>query len=388
MNNLTVINIALVFLQIPSLRPFVKYGGEIGLIAWVVVVLAGLWALRQVYLGNWKWAVSALHKPWIGAVLLVCAAIAITILYPIADALKEIGQGSDQDDCTIRIASNLLAGVALYKEATAYTGNICSDGPGIPILLAPLVAIGAYHYASVLGLLCVAVILRIRDGNWYASNLFLLLFFSSLISWELMVVGSDFVFIGCCFYAAFLCLSLPSKRRFDRIALFGAAISGFIISARLAFFYWPILLGFALWPLSKWRAVMAGLVAGMVGLALFVGFGFYHGAGYAPLHLTDMAIEIFDRSGIGMFAIINLVGLILLLKGRRLGPAISPHYFLAIGIAGPMFGLAMVRLMNVAEWSVPEWSAANYVLISMPAVAGLVVACLLNKQCENAITKS
>src|SRR5262252_8939578 len=83
-------------LQIPALRPLAKY---LPLPQFSVPLFLGLALLGTlVLLRPRDWLQRVLRTPWPMALAFGGLCTATLVLYPVADALKQIGRGSDSDD--------------------------------------------------------------------------------------------------------------------------------------------------------------------------------------------------------------------------------------------------------------------------------------------------
>src|SRR5262245_55575565 len=94
-------------LQIPALRPLAKY---LPFSPFSVPLFLGMALLGTlVLLTPLDWLQRVLRTPWPMALATGALCTATLVLYPVADALKQTGRGSDNDDALI------LAGTALAR---------------------------------------------------------------------------------------------------------------------------------------------------------------------------------------------------------------------------------------------------------------------------------
>ena len=129
-----------------ALRPSYKYLGSIWIwIAYVLVALGLIYAVLAVT----KLRLFLLNKPtFTMGVVSLYAALNI-VFYPLADGLKTLRQGQDQDDCTILVIEQLLTLDFPYDQ-TSYFGNPCSPLFGALIPYIPFVAVDAFLLANII----------------------------------------------------------------------------------------------------------------------------------------------------------------------------------------------------------------------------------------------
>ena len=58
----------------------------------------------------------------------LCLVALVAVVYPMADALREVRAGSDQDDCVRELVDNVVVLGAPFGRG--YFGDPCSTGPG------------------------------------------------------------------------------------------------------------------------------------------------------------------------------------------------------------------------------------------------------------------
>ncbi|WP_439815247.1 hypothetical protein [Zavarzinia sp. CC-PAN008] len=301
-------------------------------------------------------------SPWPTLALLCLAGTVALVLYPVADALKLQGRGSDQDDCVIAGVERLLRGLPPYGERT-YLDNPCSPLPGMFALYAPFVMLNLYALGAVTALAAVAATLRARTGDWQVPGVFLLLLLSSAANWELMIAGTDLILLGCGF--ALLALLLPDVARAHRwMPLLELAVfCGLCASSRLNFLplgaMFGLFVGFT-WP----RGGLAFLaVATLVALVPGVLIHAWDPAGFTPFHLIVKSERILGATrpyAAGLALAVALGACILLRRGRL---EMRTAAFLCL--VTPLLTLTLMELAR-RRGDLRAWDGVSYLLPVIP----------------------
>jgi hypothetical protein len=217
--------------------------------------------------------------------------VAVTLLaivnavgYPVADGLKRVGRGSDQDDALILTGERLLAGQRPYAAVT-YLDHRPSPGPGWVLLALPFTVTGLYFLLTPAFVWIAAAAVRAAHGVGPA-NVFLLLLASSPGFWETMIVGSDMFAIGALFVVTAV---LAHSCRSPRTAPWVAALAGLASTSRLPFASIVPLLAAFLWKREHSEGVRFFLIAGGAAAFLHAGFLAWDPAHYWPAHLFAKA---------------------------------------------------------------------------------------------------
>jgi hypothetical protein len=357
----------LVSLQLPALRPLFKdVPASLQPVVLVVLALAAGGCFLLLRSPAWLQRLSrVLDTPWPALVILGLCTAAVVIVYPRADALKLVGRGSDEDDALIAGAAALLHGSYPYAART-YLGNPISPGPGWILLVAPLVATHVYWLLSPIGLALAACSLRVMGQAWRPVNLFLILMGSSLAFWELLVVGSDLIAIGCILLAL-----VGGLQYFKRAIPVLAVVAGMLATSRIAFFYVPVIFGLMLWRTDRRDAVVMLLVGSAICFGLHGWFWHLHPEDYTPLHLV--------AKGRGLLSGARMVGALLACAGAglvilRMATAREDDrlmmLWLSLGV--PALCLALADLAVNARWSAAAWGGASYLVTPLPLLVAWV----------------
>jgi len=365
------------------------------LVGVVLVQLALSLRFFAEYVGSWAWpavyvfyvlvgtgaAVAVLRTPRVRRVvssvwtlgLAVVALVALdSVAYPRADALREVGRGSDQDDCARRMVHNVFAGREPFAEG--YFGDPCSTGPseffvyfpvqawnGWFVVMPALVVLLGYAMLRVLVDTATAVLLSLSQ---FASWMFL----------ELSAVGSDLLVIGWMFGVAVAASYL--HRDHDALAVAGVAAYVFVAASRVPLAV-VVAVSLVLLLLASGRRALR-VVAPTV-----LGTGLLYLAGYAlapdrftPGHLVTKSANILRYLGSGSLLstllVLSLVGLVVVLAFvLHADPrAFVRRHFLALQVV-----LMLTPLVAVAAWDllrrdgqVAEWEAWHYLWLCVPAL--------------------
>jgi hypothetical protein len=144
----------------------------------------------------------------------------VLVAYPRADALREVGRGSDQDDCVRTLVHNVFD--LRNPFGFGYFGDPCSTGPSEFFIYWPVqVSTGFFILAPVLW---TAV------GYWVLSQvtdqavtvLLTLSLFSSWLFLEMSSVGSDMIAIAWLFAAGTVACEQGIRRERPALLLVGA----------------------------------------------------------------------------------------------------------------------------------------------------------------------
>lgn len=352
--------------QIPSLRVFAKYLFVIH--PWLpILFLAAEIGTLLLILGLQSQRIDAcLRSRWLAVGLLLATVVLISVSYPIEQTRKAQKHGSDEDACLIQLANNLFSGHELYAINRSYGGNLCTTGPGIVLLDAPLVFTHLYPYGAPLVLAVVAWMLGAATKNFESANIFLLLFMSSLFSWEVMAEGSDLVVIGCGFVIAIVGAWEGLARGRAGFVLGAALFLGLLSSSRLPFLYLPLVLGLLIWQKDPRLAVKAVALGLAIGFGLAVGAYLWDPSKFSPLHALEKGQRMAGRNGelLGL-AISVLAGLIAVWWARQS----SLEAWLGVTcllVVTPMAIAATAALIKV-HLSLSAWDGATYLMAALPA---------------------
>jgi hypothetical protein len=316
---------------------------------------------------------SVLLKPlgsWIVMGLFIAVLwFAIFRLYFYVDGLAAKGAGATSDDAMIAPIEALKMGRALY-DLEGLLGPPASPGPGWLLLNAPFTYFGhAWPYTlltpayTALGWL----MLRWAGQSVLFANLWLLMMFSGLISWELAVGGYDIIALSVSVMALYLLVERYALGPVTSAGLWIAVAVGVFGTARIVFPYLAPLFGLLIWKFDRRNAVVFTLVALAVTAGVHAAFWFGNQP-YEPFHLLQRGET---RMGPGMMiagalATAACCGLAL----WRMKPTReSALGWFTLCLTTPFVFIALGELIDL-DFAFFRWEGGNYLL---PAVA---TACL------------
>ncbi|WP_433929691.1 hypothetical protein AB3662_38485 [Sorangium cellulosum] len=213
-----------------------------------------------------------------------------------------------------------------------------------------------------LALAATVLALRFTQHGWSRTNTLILSLFSFALLWELAATGNDLPTWGLLVLCAALVLEQPRISKGLLVAL--TALLGCLATARMAFFYVPLLIGFSLLPVKPRRAVVVAVGGTAIALLLHAVFWRMNPPRYPPLHLMGQARWLL--SGSSLIVALGFLGVVAAWMLRR-WRAWPPPLHLAWGPGAPMLVLAAADLLQ--RGSLPRWKGATYLVTSLPAVA-------------------
>lgn len=369
-----------ILLQLPAFRSFNKYipANVYPFIFFYLITLFIFYA-SILHLGLLhRICIRLLNNGWATLMLFVLATLINYFVYPIADGMKAQMMGSDQDDALIQAGLRLVAGQNPY-EARTYFGNPASPGPGWVILVLPFIMSGSYFLLTPVFITCVAIFIRLISGNFYKANLFIVLLMSSIMFWDLLVIGSDVIAIGCLFVGCVVAVYYKWNKK-GLFLLGSAALVSLAATSRIVFVYIIPLIGVFLWRRSSLASIKFMIYSGLI--LFFIHFGFYiwNPGAYTPLHLLNkggmllgpklMVVVALCCAIVGFYTILNVED-----KFE------SWVFFLWLCLITP---LAFVSISDLAgrSYAFAQWEGANYLMVTTPVY--LAYICLSLPVVENA----
>jgi hypothetical protein len=360
------VSLGLLFLLVfSSLRPAFKYlKGLPEFLAFALLVLSLLllWISRR-SIGSFLRALS--RSGYFQILLILMMGVVTAIFYPMADALKYQGLGQDQDDCLIQGSLALAAGKSPYEETT-YFGNPCSPLFGAIVPYVPFVLLGVFALAGPVILGATAAAVHLARGPLVAG-LTLSLLVATPLTLELLVNGSDFIWIG----FGLVLLGLALGREFPFLTpsgndLTAAALVGLLASTRVNM---PILLGLYLVILASRRSKSGIVLFGFAAsIALLPSFFIYLAdpAGFTPFHLIGKGMLLFPGGSLFLLMFVGLGLLLTLRKFLHLGFRASNLVMLLVG--SNVVPLSIADLI-ARGFDFGAWEGASYLMVVYPLVA-------------------
>jgi hypothetical protein len=287
-----------------------------------------------------------------------------------ADGLKLQMRGSDQDDCVIIGASRLMNFLNPYTEHS-YFNNPCSPGPGLLLVYLPFVMLGAYQFGAIFFILSTLFAIRCYTGELFSAGKFLLLICSSIFFLELLVIGSDLIFIGCAIAILALGLVITIENKSMPALILMALFAGVVSSTRVNFIIiFPLLSIFIFlhWRQGSWVFfIISSVFAILPSLLIYL----QNPGEFSPLHLIgksdallsgEMKLSIFFIS-----TCLAFVGFYLIRTKLRFLPL---SFF--ISLAPSLISVSVSDLLVNGS----GWYGANYLMPLLPLALHLIISIL------------
>lgn len=362
-----------------AIRPAEKYAG--GALTWLAYSLAAL-GLLTLLLRSERFQNFATTHMFVYGVAVSLALIS-ALFYPAADALKERLQGQDQDDCTILVIEQIFRLDYPYDQ-TSYFGNPCSPLFGALVPYMPFVAIGAYGLAnSFIVILSVYLAYKLTGSGSLPVSIAMLITFGIPQTLELMVNGSDFIFMG--FGLLTLALLMAKSREDARVLYPATVLAAMLSSTRVSM---PILLaGYLVWLFLEKRRHLPVHGVILVSLAFGPSLLIYliSPTEFSPLHLVGKGQTLVP--GVFYLAMIlaTLIGLMLVVYSSTLRS--DPAGLLVVVLSPHLLFLSFGDLVFNRELDFFWWEGASYLMVLTPLFAYVAARSLiLNSPFKNGMT--
>jgi len=360
--------LALCVILSTALRPAEKY---LGSSIWVFVYAAVVFGLLALLRTSFHTRRVLLSKSFVWSVVAIFAAVS-AYFYEAADSLKDSMQGQDQDDCTIIVIKQLLVLDFPYDE-TSYFGNPCSPLFGALVPYIPFVILGAFFAAnSVLLLTSTWLGFKLtRPSHEFALTILITLGIPQTL--ELMVNGSDLVFIG---LGVLLLAQLMTKAESNsKLLIWATILAGLLSSSRVSM---PILgAAYLIWLFfrHKQRVLPHLAIISLVGLLPSAILFIANPDEFSPLHLVAKSQSLVP--GPWYFAMVSatIMGFAL---GARLAKSNSDAItFLSVAFAPHLLFLSFGDLVFNRQFDYFNWEGASYLMLVTPMFALVIARWLL-----------
>ena len=366
---------ALLLIMLPAMRPAEKYLGS--WLWWFPYAAICFLLLLSIALRQQGYLAQVLSSKWFIFGTPLIMAIVSTVFYPLADGLKVDMQGQDQDDCTILGVNAILSWENPHAKPS-YFGNPCSPLlgaiiPYIPFALSNLMGLaGPVFFALSIAVLYLQKVNRLQLGTFVA------LIAGTPASLELMVNGSDFVFIGFVTLVAVLMVKKSENKIFSNTDLLSLSlIVAMLSSARISSLIFAVPFGLVLlFRRNRWIifTALVTIVAVLPNLAIYLSSP----AEYSPLHLVAKGQLLVPGGFYVLMFAVTLAAFALGVygyKNRTLDElsltvlVVSPHLiFLAFGSL----------IFNSLSFDIFWWEGANYLYLVTPMLGWFVATRLVS----------
>ena len=221
---------------------------------------------------------------------------------------------------------------------------------GIYRLLTPLILLITYH--------------NLKKTNSSTALLFLITMFSSILMWELSIVGSDLIALSLVFLNLFLLIDKKKDEKIGFWYIFWLSIFiGTISTGRIIFSYMPLLLAFSLYPYQKKNALILGIVGLFINLLWHYLFYLWGNRNYPPLHLIGRGSGLVAESLIFIIVAFLIVAFLMIKNIKKWKPSVHGLF----GIGFPILVLAFMDLIE-RDFIFSEWGGANYFIMFLPFI--------------------
>jgi len=369
----------IVFLTIPSLRAIFKYIPHPEFVSMGYIAVCAVF-FTLIFKFNFTFEIIKKLLDWrpLSYVLISIFSICSFVIYPIADARKNIGKGSTGDDAIIEPALTLLRSDGLYSPIL-YDGAPISPGPGWILQNSPFALFDIYWLLSAFYIVFSVILFRSLFGKFRETNLVLILISTSLIFWELLVTGHDILAIGFSFVIfVSLIFKLSLYESDDHKFIFALAIAvGIFSTSRIIFICFPVLLSLFLWKFRKKQALIFLTISLFVSVALHSYF-YMTSDYYQPLHL-------FSRGSHQVGIYLSIMGLILTLVAfirvyKNLEKTIESWLFSAfICLSIPLVVISAGEFYS-SDFNFSLWEGANYLVPPIPMLLFFIACKVSGKQ--------
>jgi hypothetical protein len=352
----------LLFPVASALRPAIKYFDSFWL--WIAYVLAFLLVLLAGFVFP-DFIRSITSKYWV-LVLTGAFALVSSSFYPAADNLKILMRGQDQDDCTILVAKQLLALDFPYDQLS-YFGNPCSPLPGAVIPYLPFVAVNAYLLANGAFLILTVLFLqnRLLREDFRVGALTVLIILAIPQTLELMVNGSDFIFIGFAILAIVISIEYPPKNL--KLFYLVSVLAGLVASSRISLVVVALAFLISLYFNSKQPIISNVLITLSVTIIPSTAIFLVSPEKFSPLHLVEKGSSLLPGSLMLAMILITgvLIGFSFLNNKVRKNPSV-----IFLLIVSPQ--IVFLSLGDLFFWRLGDfatWEGASYWSILTPLLA-------------------
>jgi hypothetical protein len=308
-------------------------------------------------------------EKWVGNywyIFFVLATVTLVIwfAYPYADGLKMQMRGSDQDDCVIIGATQLLNFGHPYIQKS-YFGSPCSPGMGMLLLYLPFVFLQVYSFgAIVFAVLNILLVMR-YTGSIYQAAFFSTLLFGSLFQLEMLVVGSDLFILGCGIAIASLKISEAISTQDIKTIIWLAILIGLLSSTRINFLViFPVMSFFIF---LHWRkgAVIFGIISFCIAILPSAYIYQLNPVEFSPLHLLDKVDNLLQ---VGVREITSILSILAFLVGVYFVKKSVKNICsaLLLSLSPSLLVLALGDLIVKSGGQLGQWEGANYLLPIIP----------------------
>lgn len=369
--------LALLLVMLPAMRPAEKY---LGTWLWWIPYAIICGGLIYSLVSNPRGLVArGLSSRWFIFGTPTLLAVISTIFYPFADALKFEMQGQDQDDCTILGVNALLSGEHPF-DTPSYFGNPCSPMVGALIPFVPFVVSNLVGLAGPVFFGIAVLVLYFSKADRLHLGGFVAIVAGTPATLELMVNGSDFVFIGCMALVAVLLLARSDNPSFFRTPQMVqlAVLVGLVASARISMPIFALPFGMVLLQRRNRWLTFTALTSSII---LIPNLWIYLSSpeDFSPLHLVAKGQSLVPGAFYVLMFATTAVAVIFGAANWSKGKLDEISLTLII-FAPHLIFLAFGDLVFARQFDIFWWEGANYLYLITPLLTWFAVQKLLPSQ--------
>lgn len=352
------------------LRPSVKYLESLvpGLLFLGIMVI---FALSWGQISRVQWVRKLVESPIAWWVTIGAFATLTLVFYPLANGLKAIMGGWDQDECLVLGVENLIAGNNPYLDLT-YLGNPCSPGFGALLLYFPFVLVGLVAITPIFWMFLSQLLVQTATPSRLHAGFFLVLVAASPMTLELLVNGSDIPVMGFGLLVVGLLLERVDQRKSLPGILLISILVGLIASMRVNFLL--LLLVTSIYVILKIKEIALPfiLISSVVAIVPSGIIYLMDPENFTPLHLVAKSQGIVPFPLYVIMATLTLVAIVwgafLVVKRKidflgYLAMSFFPHLVI-LSFSSLIFG----------GWDFFNWEAANYLYVLTPVLSFLIAS--------------
>lgn len=298
-------------------------------------------------------------------------------MYPIADSMKSLHLGVDQDDCFLVFIENFKNNRFLYSKT--YLGNPCSTGLLEFLFYFPVIFWN--NFFSMVPVLALAIFyfLLSNEVSSKTAVFFTLIQLCNIIFIEMGVAGSDFLLIGVAYIASLRLAHMGFKHNNKAYLVISFLFFIFFYGSRSVFLLLIPFNFYLMWLKFNNRVFLLFIPVTLISLLSYAIPFFINSEMFTPFHLFGKVYLLFDQIKY-FFSIFLFLVFFILVKYKF----VIKNFFLkkdsllltqVVLISAPLSLVVFASLFSTSSFG--SWEELNYTLLFMPSIFYL-----LAKNCE------
>ena len=353
------------------IRFFHKYVADAPWLVFGVYTATVLLAFAVVLHSRLLFGLSA--KTWTLIAALAGLFLLVLLAYPRADALGEVGRGSDQDDCVRTLVHNVFD--LRNSFGFGYFSDPCSTGPSEFFIYWPVqISAGFFILAPVLWT-AVGYCVLSQVADRAVAVLLTLSLFTSWLFLETSSVGSDMIAIAWLFTAGAVACERGFRKGRPAFLIVGALAYVMFAGARV-----PLLIvafgSLVVLLMATGRRAFPLVVSVLLATTtLYLGSYAVAPDSFTPGHLVAKSLRIIGALGVGFQVLGLVVGLtlaatLIVLASRAGLRAIARRHYYALNVLVMIVPMAAVAFWDLSRrgYELGTWEGLHYLFLAVPAV--------------------